>query len=95
MPRLDWTGPALTDLREIEAWLSEHARPEIALATLGHIRRRARFLEEFPHGGRPTIGGSRVLRVIETPHVILYRLTGGSVQILRIQHEREDWQVFR
>ena len=93
MPQLDWTAPALADLREIDAWLSEHARPEIALVTLLHIRRRARFLEDFPHGGRPIAQNSRVLRVIDTPHVILYRLVDGVVQILRVQHEREDWKV--
>lgn len=93
MPQLDWTEPALADLREIETWLSEHARPEIALMSLIHIRRRARFLENFPHGGRPIAHGSRALRVIDTPHIILYRLAGDVVQVLRVQHEREDWQV--
>ncbi|MEG3181519.1 type II toxin-antitoxin system RelE/ParE family toxin [Sphingomonas sp. LT1P40] len=93
MPRLDWTEPALEDLRAIEEWLSENARPEIALVTLVHIRRRARFLEEFPHGGRPIGEGIRALRVIDTPHLILYRLVGAKLQILRVQHEREDWFV--
>lgn len=93
MPQLDWTEPALADLRAIDEWLSENARPEIALVTLVHIRRRAHFLEEFPHGGRPIGEGNRALRVIDTPHLILYRLIGGTVQILRVQHEREDWFV--
>lgn len=93
MPQLDWTEGALADLREIEAWLSERALPEIALVTLIHIRRRAQFLENFPHGGRPIAKGSRALRVIDTPHIILYRLVGEAVQVLRVQHEREDWHV--
>lgn len=93
MPQLDWTEPALADLRAIDKWLTEKARPEIALVTLIHIRRRARFLEDFPHGGRPIGEGNRALRVIDTPHLILYRIVGDLVQILRVQHEREDWFV--
>lgn len=93
MPQLGWTEPALADLRAIEEWLSENARPEIAVVTLVHIRRRAHFLEDFPHGGRPMSGGIRALRVIDTPHLILYRIIDDAVQILRVQHEREDWFV--
>jgi toxin ParE1/3/4 len=93
MPQLDWTESALADLRTIEAWFSERARPEVALVTLIHIRRRAQFLEDFPHGGRPIAKESRALRMINTPHIILYRLVGEAAQVLRVQHEREDWHV--
>lgn len=93
MPRLGWTQPALDDLRAIERWLSENVRPEIAFVTLMHIRRRARFLEDYPHGGRPLRNGVRILRVMDTPHLIFYRLAGETLQTLRVQHEREDWFV--
>jgi toxin ParE1/3/4 len=93
MPALKWTPPAIADLWAIDAWLGENASGEIALATLATIRFRAEFLEGFPHGGRPIGKGIRVLRVIDTPHLILYRLIGGVVEILRIRHEGEDWFV--
>jgi toxin ParE1/3/4 len=93
MPILNWTSPALNDLRSIDAWLSERASPEIAVRTLTFIRDRAHFLRNFPHGGRPEAGGLRVLRVSETPWLILYRLDGDCVYVLRIRHEREDWRV--
>lgn len=83
----------MADLRAIEEWLTENARPEVALDTLLHIRRRASFLEDFPHAGRPLGEGIRALRVIDTPHLLLYRLVGGALQILRVQHEREDWHI--
>ncbi|HEX8300855.1 type II toxin-antitoxin system RelE/ParE family toxin [Sphingomonas sp.] len=93
MPTLNWTQPATDDLWAIDAWLEENALGEIAIATLVAIRARARFLENFPRGGRPLRNGMRVLRVINTPHLILYRLAGDSVEILRVHHEREDWFV--
>ena len=93
MPALKWTQPAIDDLWAIDAWLVENASGEIALATLASIRFRASFLENFPHGGRPIEDGIRMLRVIDTPHLILYRIVADAVEILRIRHEREDWFV--
>lgn len=93
MPALKWTGPATEDLWAIDGWLEENASGEIALATLAAIRFRADFLLDFPHGGRPIGEGIRVLRVIDTPHLIFYQISGDTVEILRIRREREDWFV--
>lgn len=91
MPQLNWTAPALADLRRINSWLLEHRSADLAARTLAGIRERALFLEQFPHGGRPERDGTRVLRVSGTPFLLLYRLRNASVEILRIRHEREDW----
>lgn len=93
MPTLVWTRPAFDDLDAIDRWLTANVRGEIAIDMLSAIRLRAYFLENFPHGGRPIGEGLRVLRVIGTPYLIIYRLAGGTVQLLRIRHEREDWFV--
>ncbi len=93
MPTLKWTAPAIDDLWSIDAWLMEEATGEIALATLAAIRFRANFLENFPRGGRPVGKGVRLLRVIDTPHLIFYRIVDDAVEVLRVMHEREDWQV--
>jgi toxin ParE1/3/4 len=93
MPLVRWTLPAANDLRAIDEWLSENAGPEPAIRTLAAIGNRAQFLTNFPHGGRPSPGGLRVLRVWETRYLILYRIAGEAVEILRIHHEREDWLI--
>ena len=93
MPALNWTAPALADLRAIDHWLEENASPEIALRTLATIRFRAGFLENFPHAGRPLGESMRALRVRDTPYLLLYRLLGEQLDVLRIRHEREDWLV--
>jgi len=93
MPVIKWTVSASNDLRSIDAWLSDRAGPDVAVRILTAIRFRADFLRNFPHGGRPSPGGIRVLRVSETPHLILYRLADDVVEILRVRHEREDWLV--
>lgn len=93
MPQISWTGPALADLRAIEAWLDEGANPEVAARILSAISRRAKFLEDFPHGGCPSPSGMRVLLVFDTPYLILYRIIDQRVQVLRVHHEREDWLI--
>lgn len=93
MFNLKWTGPARSDLRAINDWLEREASPAFAARTLATIRYRAKFLEDFPRGGRPHRDGLRILRVFDTPYLIRYRLVTDreEVQILRIHHEREDW----
>ncbi|MCD2323657.1 type II toxin-antitoxin system RelE/ParE family toxin [Sphingomonas sp. IC-56] len=51
---------------------------------------------KLPYGGRPGKDGIRVLRVHDTPLLILYRLPdGNTVDVLRVRHEREDWLIER
>ena len=93
MKRLAWTAPALADLRGIDEWLTAHRDGEFAARTLASVRARARFLEGFPHGGRPILKDDfRILRVSDTPYLIIYRIVGEQLQLLRIRHEREDWR---
>lgn len=91
--RVIWSPPALDDLRGIDDWLTREAPPGFALRTLASVRHRARFLEDFPRGGRPIADGHRILRVHETPYLIRYRIVDAVVEVIRVHHEREDWQL--
>ncbi len=94
MRRLDWTRPALSDLRAIDAWLSREAAPDVAIRILTKIRERADFLLDFPSGGPPLSDGDvHALRVRGSPYVLLYRLKGEhGIEILRVRHVRQDWR---
>ena len=93
MRRIVWSIPALEDLRSIDDWLTREASSDYAVRVLAAIRFRAKFLQDFPHGGRPYRDGTRVLRVFETPYLIHYRLIGEGAEVIRVYHERENWQV--
>ena len=94
MTRVRWTAPSLGDLRRIDEWLTQETSPDFAIRTLATIRFRAKFLVDFPRGGRPHRGGTRILRVLETPYVIHYRIIADiTVQVLRVYHERENWRI--
>ncbi len=93
MPELNWTTPARIDLHGIEAYLSNEASGEVAVRILTAIRGRADLLRRFPQAG-PMIRDAdfRSLRIQGTPYLLTYRLTGSSVEILRIFHERQNWR---
>ena len=94
MTRVRWTDPSLADLRRIDDWLTNEASPAFAIRTLTTIRFRSTLLVDFPHAGRPYRGNIRLLRVLDTPYIIHYRIVdGGVVQVLRVYEEREDWQT--
>jgi toxin ParE1/3/4 len=94
MREIVWTSSAIADLVRIDGWLEHEANPEVAVRTLRAIRERADFLAQFPQGGRSvTSRGFRVLRVQGTPYLLLYRETAGGIDILRVQHERQDWMT--
>lgn len=93
MRRLEWTKPALSDLRAIDDWLSREAAPDVAIRILTAIRIRADFLLEFPRGGPSLSGEVHSLRVPRLPYVLLYRLKSDAViEILRVRHVRQDWR---
>jgi len=94
--RLSWTAPALSDLRRINTYLAHEASRDVAERVLTAIRERGTSLIDFPFAGpRITGSDSRSLRIHGSPYIIVYRITDRAVQILRIQHERQDWRSGR
>ena len=95
MLEVEWTSPALKDLRGIEQFLERERSPEYAVRLLTAIRSRAHWLIDFPRGGRPFLNETRILRVLETPYLIRYRVLEEAkrVQVLRVHHERQDWSI--
>ena len=90
--KLSWTERALTDIASIDRWLTEHAAPEVAEDQVERIRIRARRLRDFPRIGQQLGATSRTVAVHKTPYVLIYRISNGEVEILRVQHNRQDWR---
>lgn len=91
--RIIWSVPARDDLRGINDWLMREASPEFALRTLAAIRYRAKVLEDFPHSERPYLDGQRILHVHGTPFLIRYQVDMEKVEVIRVHHERQNWQL--
>lgn len=58
--RIDWTTPALDDLRSIDDWLTAEADPEWATADIGRHPVPGQVSREFSARGTPRIAATTV-----------------------------------
>ncbi|MDX2299050.1 MAG: type II toxin-antitoxin system RelE/ParE family toxin [Xanthomonadaceae bacterium] len=91
MLMLRWSIKALIDLDEAQAYI---ARDDVsaAQAVARRIWQTCIRLCDAPHIGRPGVEpGTRHWVVANTPYLIVYRVQGEDLEILRIWHGRRDW----
>jgi addiction module RelE/StbE family toxin len=89
--QLRWTEQAIADLTQIADYLFENT-PERAPALVLSIYDAASKLPAFPRRGRPgRKAGTRELVVAPLPWLIIYRVTGEAIEILRVLPSARKW----
>ena len=84
---LRWTQDAARDLERISDYLFENA-PKL-IRTLYHA---PEVLQRFPQRGRPgKKAGTRELVLWPLPYIVIYRIKGEAVHIVRILHGAQNW----
>ncbi len=86
-----WSRRAARDLLDIDQYV---AREDVAAATrvVSHILRQARLLETEPLLGKRRFAGShRELVLNRYPFSVIYRITRGTVIIVRVLHQRRQF----
>jgi toxin ParE1/3/4 len=94
MNKARWTPSAQDDLAALDDESSQ-LDPEYAQRVGRAALAAARFLAEQPGAGPVLDGTVRKWRVRSTEYVILYRMAGKGVEIIRLQHARRDWRPRR
>jgi toxin ParE1/3/4 len=90
---LRWTPAAADDLEAINEYL-ELRFPQYRQATIRKLYDAARELKRWPYKGRPaTEEGIREIVFTPLPYILVYRVTGLSVEILRIYHAAQDYRA--
>ncbi|WP_299689315.1 type II toxin-antitoxin system RelE/ParE family toxin [Hydrocarboniphaga sp.] len=90
--RLKWTRRALRDFQEAQHYIAQDNVP-IAQTVPQRISDAAQTLTENPQMGRPgEAPGTREWVVTSTPYLIVYRIKGQVLEILRVWHGRQDWK---
>ena len=85
-----WTKTALANLVTIVEYI-EKDNAERAKSLALEIQAKTNRLAEFPGMGRPgRVIGTRKL-VIHPNYIIPYRMCGGVVEVLRVQHVARRW----
>lgn len=88
--RVRWTPLAAADMQQISDYLKEH-HPRYRQPTMRKLYERIRSLKQRPYLGRPgRVEGTRELLMFPLPYVIVYRLSGHTVEILRIYHGAQE-----
>lgn len=89
--RIRWLNGALRSLRAVHAWI-EAENPQAARYVAGCIRATVDRLAEFPASGRRgRVEGTHELVVHNLPYIIVYRVAGEQVEILRVFHMAREW----
>ena len=92
MTRIIWSEKAVADLVALNDWLTEYRQPQEAAGSIRAIRNQVANLDQFPAIGSPVYAGTRKLLIKEQPFVLLYEVADGQFMILRLVHNRSDWQ---
>ncbi|KVW81388.1 type II toxin-antitoxin system mRNA interferase toxin, RelE/StbE family [Burkholderia ubonensis] len=86
--RIVWLPRALKQLLAIAEYIGEDS-PEAAVALAQTIRERADTLAAYPLRCRTgRVAGTREM-VVKPNYLVIYRVAGDEVQILRVRHARQ------
>jgi toxin ParE1/3/4 len=90
--RIVWTGPALSDLAALRAYIARDSERAAAKIGASIIARTERQLSTLPESGRlGRIAKIRELVLTGTPFVLPYRIIGDTISILRVFHNARRW----
>ena len=89
--QLRWSEDAADDLERITNYLFEET-PQHAPALVRAIYKAPAALLSFPHRGRPGKKvGTREIVLSPLPYIVIYRIAGDVIHVLRILHGAQKW----
>lgn len=80
-----WTPEAEADLEQGVTYIARNS-VSAAIATEDRVLHAADGLREFPNEGRRRIDGRREFVVAATPFLLIYRIDGDDIFLLRVWH---------
>jgi toxin ParE1/3/4 len=91
--KIRWLSGANRSLRMIHAHIAAE-NPRAAKHVARRVRSATQRLARFPQSGRRgEIAGTLELVVPKLPYLVVYRVAGGEVHILRVFHAAMDRPV--
>jgi len=88
---IDWLPLASANRFEQLDYIAQH-NPLAAISQDEQIEHQVDMLMQHPQMGRPgRKKGTRELVISRTPFVVVYRVKGDKIQIIRILHSSQKW----
>ena len=96
MTILEWTEPAIIDLKNIREYIASDSA-EYAAAVIDRLITSVERLKSFPESGRlvPEAPNTRVREILVSGYRIIYRLRKGRAQVLAVMHSARDMTGMR
>lgn len=89
--RVRWLARALSNLEDIGDYIARE-NPAAAMRVVDRVASCTSGLGVNPERGRPgRVDGTRELVVSGTPYLVIYRLSPGTVDVLRVLHGAQLW----
>ena len=89
--QVQWTVSAGLDREAAIDYIAQD-NLSAALNQLDEIEGQTDRLADYPKLGRPgRVKGTRELVVNRTPFIVVYRINGEFIQILRVLHGAQQW----
>lgn len=86
-----WTKWAAADLHQVRRHIRSQ-NPSAAERTGERIESATMQIARHPDIGRKgEVSGTRELVIPGLPYIVVYRVSGEAVQILRVFHDRQEW----
>lgn len=88
---IDWTDAAKADALAALEYIAQD-NLNAAYGVYEEIGRQVAMLAEHPKLGRAgRMKGTRELVIGRTPYIVVYRIKGEAVQIIRVLHGARQW----
>jgi plasmid stabilization system protein ParE len=88
---IEWLTEARIEFRHHIAYIHQQ-NPNAAIRVDAAIMRRISVLDDFPFAGRPgRLPETRELTILSAPYIVVYRVSGVTVQIMHILHASLQW----
>jgi toxin ParE1/3/4 len=91
LKRIEWLPAASTHRFEQLDYIAQD-NPLAAISQDEHIEHQVNMLMQHPEMGR--IGrkkGTRELVISRTPFIVVYRIQGTRIEIIRLLHSSQQW----
>ena len=86
-----WLRKALKNLEQAYDYIAE-TNADAAISLVFKIQAATDQLSEFPMMGRTgRIDGTRELVIANTPYIVIYRVKGSAVEVLRVLHSSRKY----
>jgi len=88
---LEWLPTAQRDFDDLVDYIAAD-QPLAAIEQGDKIETQVSLLIDKPRMGRPgRVKGTRELVVVRSPFIVVYRIKGKTIQILRVLHGAQQW----